>query len=130
MTTAPYMKPFGELAEFRNGVNFSADSRGAGDLAVIGVGAFRANERMTDFDHLERIKRPKGLGDDALLRDGDLIFVRSNGNKELIGRCMILTGITRPVSHSGFTIRARVTSNEVTSEWIGQYFATGLVLLC
>lgn len=126
MTAAAYMKPFGELAEFRNGVNFSAESRGAGDLAVIGVGAFQANERMTDFDHLEKIVRPKGLGNDALLRDGDLIFVRSNGNKELIGRCMLLTGITTPVSHSGFTIRARVTSNEVTPEWIGQYFSTGL----
>ena len=126
MTASAYTKPFGELAEFRNGVNFSADSRGVGDLAVIGVGDFQSNERMTDFDHLERIKRPRGLGDDALLRDGDLIFVRSNGNKELIGRCMILTGISGPVSHSGFTIRARVTSNEVTPEWIGQYFATGL----
>jgi type I restriction enzyme, S subunit len=126
MKSRVYTKPFGDLAEFRNGVNFSADSRGAGDLAVIGVGDFKAKERLTDFTHLERIERPTGLDDDALLRNGDLVFVRSNGNKQLIGRCMILAGIKGPVSHSGFTIRARVTTNEVSPEWIGQYFATGL----
>jgi type I restriction enzyme S subunit len=126
MTQSMVLRPFGELAQFRNGVNFSAVSRGVGDLAMIGVGDFQANERLTNFAHLERIARPKGLQDDALLRDGDLVFVRSNGNKELIGRCMVLVGIEGPVSHSGFTIRARLMSSEVAPEWIGQYFATGL----
>lgn len=126
MTPRVTSKSFGDLAEFRNGVNFAASDRGAGDLAVIGVGDFQAHDRLTDFSGLERIARPKSLDDDALLRDGDLVFVRSNGNKELIGRCMVLGGIGQPVSHSGFTIRARLTSNEVTPEWIAQYFATGL----
>lgn len=126
MTPRVTLKPFGELAEFRNGVNFAASSRGAGDLAVIGVGDFQTNDRLSEFAHLERIARPKNLDDEALLRDGDLVFVRSNGNKELIGRCMVLAGVNGPVSHSGFTIRARLTSDEVTPEWVGQYFATGL----
>lgn len=120
------IRTFADLAEFRNGINFSAESRGIGDLAVIGVGDFKSNERLTEFGHLERIQRPAGLVDESLLRDGDLVFVRSNGNKELIGRCMILAGIKGPTSHSGFTIRARLTTNDVTPEWIGQYFSTGL----
>jgi len=117
---------FGELAEFRNGVNFSASSRGSGNLAVIGVGDFQANERLRTFSHLEKIARPTFIGDDALLKDGDLVFVRSNGNKALIGRCMLLGGIEGPVTHSGFTIRARITSGDVSPEWVCQYFATGL----
>ena len=48
------LRPFGELAEFRNGVNFSASNRGAGDLGVIGVGNFQANERFSDFEDLAR----------------------------------------------------------------------------
>jgi type I restriction enzyme S subunit len=126
MTPLVETKPFGELATFRNGVNFAASSRGAGTLAVIGVGAFQRNERLSEFDQLERIARPKNLDDDALLRNGDLVFVRSNGNKDLIGRCMILEGVTGPVSHSGFTIRARLTEPDLEPEWIAQYFATGL----
>jgi type I restriction enzyme S subunit len=39
---------------------------------------------------------------------------------------MVLAGVNGPVSHSGFTIRARLTSDEVTPEWVGQYFAIGL----
>lgn len=120
------VRRFGELATFRNGVNFSASSRGKGDLAVIGVGDFQKNERLSYFDELERIARPKGLDDDALLRDGDLVFVRSNGNKELIGRCMVLERVNGPVTHSGFTIRARLTTSDIQPEWIAQYFATGL----
>ncbi len=127
MTRTLEVRPFGSFADFRNGVNFSASSRGLGDLAVIGVGDFQDNERLIDFTGLERISRILvGLEDEALLRDGDLLFVRSNGSKKLIGRCMIIKGVRGAVTHSGFTIRARVTSPEIDPEWILQYFATGL----
>lgn len=119
-------RPFGNLATFRNGVNFSAASRGVGDLAIIGVGDFQKKERLREYGNLERIARPSSLNDDALLRDGDLVFVRSNGNKALIGRCLHLEGVKGDVSHSGFTIRARLKSQDVEPEWITQYFATGL----
>ncbi|MCU0858410.1 MAG: hypothetical protein MUC65_08430, partial [Pontiellaceae bacterium] len=55
-----------------------------------------------------------------------MVFVRSNGNKELIGRCMVLERVNGPVTHSGFTIRARLTTSDIQPEWIAQYFATGL----
>lgn len=119
-------RSFGELAEFRNGINFTASSRAGSDLAVIGVGDFQRNEKLTDFGNLETISRPRGLEEASLLRDGDLVFVRSNGSKDLVGRCMVLSGVDRPVSHSGFTIRARLTSNEVSPDWIGYFFAAGL----
>jgi restriction endonuclease S subunit len=126
MTRTLEIRPFGSFADFRNGVNFSASSRGGGDLAVIGVGDFQNNERLVDFTRLERISRLVGLEDDVLLRDGDLVFVRSNGNKKLIGRCMIIKGVKGAVTHSGFTIRARIASPEIDPEWVLQYFATGL----
>lgn len=120
--------PFGSIADFRNGVNFSSSCRDNrdGTLAVIGVGDFQANERISDFDHLERIVMPRKLGDDALLQDGDLVFVRSNGSKALIGRCMRVEDVDCRLTHSGFTIRARMKHGSVSSEWVLQFFATGL----
>jgi type I restriction enzyme S subunit len=119
-------RPFGEVAEFRNGLNYPASSRRSGNLAVVGVGDFQENERLTDYSGLERIQPPENFDDGSLLRSGDLVFVRSNGNKALIGRCMKLEDVVGPVTHSGFTIRARMTTDEIDPEWIAQYFAVGL----
>lgn len=123
-----HMVSFGTVADFRNGVNFPSDCRGGADatLAVIGVGDFQSNERISAFDELEHIVPPMGFGKDALLQDGDLVFVRSNGSKALVGRCMRVEGVDRCVTHSGFTIRARVKPGILSSEWVLQFFATGL----
>jgi type I restriction enzyme S subunit len=46
-----------------------------------------------------------------LLKDGDILFVRSNGNKNLVGRTMIIQGCNEKVSFSGFCIRFRPNAN-------------------
>ena len=38
------------------------------------------------------------------MEKGDIVFVRSNGNKELVGRCMIIDRDI-PVTYSGFCIK-------------------------
>ena len=53
------------------------------------------------------------IRDEELLNNGDLLFVRSNGNKDLIGRCMFFPEVRERLSFSGFTIRGRVI-NEST----------------
>lgn len=96
----------GEVAEFRNGLNYTNVDNGTG-LAVVGVADFQ--DRVTvDINGLSQLSLSALSKSDSLLRGGDIIFVRSNGNRQLIGRSMFLPETPLiPTSHSGFTIRCR-----------------------
>lgn len=97
----------GDIFEFRNGLNYSKANTGKG-LKVVGVGDFK-NYRTPKYGLLGELS-PEGLDfNSSLLEEGDFLFVRSNGNRLLIGRCLSIEKIPTgaPVVHSGFTIRAR-----------------------
>lgn len=100
----------GALAEFRNGVNFTKSSFGRG-IKVINVKDFQDRFKPS-FEELGEIN-PKGVvRENDLLREGDIVFVRSNGNRQLIGRSLLIKGASVPITHSAFTIRARFQSPE------------------
>ena len=101
-----------DLLDFRNGMNFTQASQGE-RVKVIGVGDFKDKEVLNDFSETPSITLNGKVNPDDLLKNDDLLFVRSNGNKALIGRCVLVSGITEPVSFSGFTIRGRVKSDEI-----------------
>lgn len=124
-TTRWPLVPLGTLAEFRNGINFSKTNFGTG-IKVIGVGDFQSNVRAT-FDDLEQIN-PQGIvRKEHLLKDGDIIFVRSNGNRELIGRSMFVEGLRENVTHSAFSIRLRFLSDACLPRFYGYLFRSRLI---
>ena len=53
-----------------------------------------------------------------MLQDGDIVFVRSNGNKALVGRCLVVYPHNTPTTYSGFCIRYRLTSDEVNTSYL------------
>lgn len=55
------------------------------------------------------------------LQSGDIIFVRSNGNKELVGRCMLIDNPPVKVTYSGFCIRARLKNIELQNPVFWSY---------
>jgi type I restriction enzyme, S subunit len=114
------LKPFGELSQFRNGLNFVKSDMGE-VVKVIGVADFQSRFKVA-YDHLESVRISGLLGSDDLLRSGDLLFVRSNGNKALIGRCVVIDDLNESVSFSGFTIRGRVSPGMAIPEFIGRFF--------
>ena len=78
-------KRLGELAEFRNGVNYNKSSFGEG-VKVVGVSDFQDYTKPR-YDELEQIN-PEGIVTGRnILRDGDIVFVRSNGNRESTPAC-------------------------------------------
>jgi type I restriction enzyme S subunit len=95
----------GDIAEFSNGINFDKSAYSKG-VKLIGVSNF-GNRIFPDYDSLEEIKKEVVRSNDYL-RDGDIVFVRSNGNKELVGRCMLIKNPKSPVTYSGFCIRVRL----------------------
>lgn len=99
--------PLGKIAEFRNGVNFDSSSFGKG-IKVINVSDFK--DRMyPDYDSLGELDSNSKWHEDSFLKEGDIVFVRSNGNKNLIGRSIYIKDLPADyrVTFSAFCIRLR-----------------------
>jgi type I restriction enzyme S subunit len=112
---------YSDIAEFRNGLNFSKDSHGKGCL-MIGVADFKDNF-APKWSELEEIN-PLGVAkDDDYLQEGDIIFVRSNGNKALVGRSLYIDRDVRSL-YSGFCIRARTISDKIDPLFIAYFSKT------
>ena len=94
----------GDIADFSNGINFVKDAYQKG-IKLISVSDF-GNRFSPEYDSLEEIKEDVVRKND-LLSTGDIVFVRSNGNKELVGRCMLIDNPPNKITYSGFCIRAR-----------------------
>jgi type I restriction enzyme, S subunit len=118
-------KRLGELAEFRNGVNYNKSSFGVG-VKVVGVSDFQDYTKPR-YAELEQIN-PEGIVTERnLLHDGDIVFVRSNGNRELIGRSLFIEQPPEEITHSAFTIRLRFTARDVLPKFYAYYFRTPLI---
>jgi type I restriction enzyme S subunit len=109
-------KPLGELASFRNGINFTKSSRGE-SVKIVGVKNFQQNF-WAPLDGLDAVTTEGALPDSDLLKENDVLFVRSNGNMELIGRSVLVGQIAEKITHSGFTIRARLTADVVDARYL------------
>ena len=118
------LQKLGELGELRNGLNYSRANFGRG-LKVIGVKDFgdRWRPELPGLDEID----PTGMRTAQFdLRSGDILFVRSNGNKDLIGRSMLIQEDLEDVSFSGFCIRFRPTDPEINPRFLSLYFRTPL----
>ncbi len=109
-------KKLGEIAAFKNGLNFTKGSKGE-IIKIVGVKDFQKNFYVPT-DQLETAQIDGSLSVDYELRAGDILTVRSNGNKQLIGRCILASDVPKKTSHSGFTIRIRVASKEVAPAYL------------
>lgn len=112
----------GQLATFRNGLNYSRSSQGA-EVKVVGVGDFQDNFTVPT-ETLARTKIDGQLGEDDKLVAGDILAVRSNGNRDLIGRTMLMPEPEEPISFSGFTIRVRLNNRDVLPEYVCSFLRT------
>lgn len=99
----------GDIATFSNGINFNKTAYAKG-IKLIGVSNF-GDRFYPDCSQLQEVKKDIVRLEDCL-RNGDIVFVRSNGNKELVGRCMLVKNPTERVTYSGFCIRARLNDTD------------------
>ena len=99
----------GDIATFSNGINFNKTAYAKG-IKLIGVSNF-GDRFYPDYSQLQEVKKDIVRLEDCL-RNGDIVFVRSNGNKELVGRCMLVKNPTERVTYSGFCIRARLNDTD------------------
>ncbi len=109
------MMKLSSLGTLRNGMNYDKSSAVCG-CKIIGVADF-GNRVFPDYDSLSEIDSSIVTKDD-LLQNGDIVFVRSNGNKNLVGRTMFIHDIKDPVCYSGFCIAFRPNTDLVYPEYL------------
>lgn len=107
--------------EFKNGLNYSKDDSGV-KIFCIGVGDFKSLSKITGIKNLHSLDLNKLPSDDYILNDKDLLFVRSNGNKNLIGRCVEINTENERITYSGFCIRYRLNDISLSSCFLTHLF--------
>lgn len=112
-----------EYGSFKNGMNFTKGESGS-VLKCLGVGNFKLLATITCMDNIDEIELNTLPSDDYLLKDGDIVFVRSNGNKALVGRCLTIYPNKEKVTFSGFCIRYRIEKSAITAEYLNFLFRT------
>ncbi|MBP5689069.1 MAG: restriction endonuclease subunit S [Muribaculaceae bacterium] len=93
-----------DIADLSNGINFDKSAYTSG-VKLIGVADFK-DRIYPDYETLQEVDS-KVVREGDFLEKGDIVFVRSNGNKELVGRCLMINKDI-PVTFSGFCIRLRL----------------------
>lgn len=108
-----------ELGKCKNGMNFSAGESGV-NVHCLGVGDFKNYSEICNTSVLPKISLNKMPPEEVMLQDGDIVFVRSNGNKMLVGRCLVIFPGDIPTTYSGFCIRFRKEAECVDTTYLVQ----------
>ena len=113
-----------QLGSLKNGLNFS-HSDDVANIKFLGVGCFKDNMILREVDDFTDEHIDFEISEEYLLSNGDIVFVRSNGSKELVGRSLMVENIDYPVTFSGFCIRFRNMHTElVDNRFLIYYFRT------
>ena len=113
----------GDIANFSNGINFDKSAYAKG-VMLIGVSDF-GDKFYPDYSKLSQVKKDI-VRENDYLKDGDIVFVRSNGNKELVGRCMLIRNPPTAITYSGFCIRARLKDTSTYNPVFFTYHFKGI----
>ena len=124
----PVMNPMGwplvpllETGTCKNGMNFGSEEAGV-EIHCLGVGNFKNLSVIDAVQNLPTISLIEMPSSEYLLRDEDIVFVRSNGNSALVGRCLAIYPGNTQTTFSGFCIRYRKNTITLLTEYLLQTF--------
>ena len=110
-------KPLLEMGKCKNGMNFRYDESGV-VINCLGVGDFKDLSIIGDTTLLPTVSLNEMPSEEYLLKNDDIVFVRSNGNKALVGRSVAVYPEDTPTTFSGFCIRYRKDDQAVTIPYL------------
>ena len=112
-----------EMGYCKNGMNFHTGDSGI-EMRCLCVGDFKDYAVIDGTDNLPMISLNEVPPKESMLQDGDIVFVRSNGNKALVGRCLVIYPHNTPTTYSGFCIRYRLTSGDLNTAYLVRVLKT------
>ena len=111
----------GNLGNFKNGMNFNKADKGY-KIKFLGVGDFNKGTIINNINLLEDINLNEKPSEDYMLKNKDIVFVRSNGSKELVGRSTLIDDIEEEITYSGFCIRFRNKLERINTRYLIELF--------
>lgn len=118
--------PLLQTGKCKNGMNYSSKDCGV-EMHCLGVADFQDNAVIDDMSVLPMVSLKESTNTDYLLQNGDIVFVRSNGNRALVGRSVVVYPGDEPVVYSGFCIRYRKEREELLTDYLLRFFKTDSV---
>lgn len=113
------------IGELQNGMNFDF-SISEEMVRFLGVGDFKDNYILDSKNDFSQIPIEQKITRNELLQNGDIVFVRSNGSKELVGRSVMVDKIDYPLTYSGFCIRLRPNRKDILNKYLLYFFKSNL----
>ena len=113
------LTPLLEMGDCKNGMNFHNGDSGI-EIYCLGVGDFKELSAIHDTSKLSKVSLNEMPNNDYLLKNEDIVFVRSNGNKALVGRCLAVYPGDTLTTFSGFCIRYRRHSEIIQTDYLLQ----------
>lgn len=105
------------VGSFQNGMNFTSKVSD-NEIPFLGVGDFQNNMVLSGREAFSSIMYDGVIPYSALLKNDDIVFVRSNGSKSLVGRSVLVQDIDFDLIYSGFCIRFRKQRVDFDSKFI------------
>ncbi len=100
----------------------SRDEHGTPVLRIPNISGGAINTDGLKFcDHLTETELPK-----FLLRQGDVLIVRSNGSRDLVGGCAVFDGEDGIYAYASYLIRIRVNSEKVLPRFLAFYLESAM----
>lgn len=109
------------MGYFKNGMNYKQSDSGF-NIKFLGVGEFKYGNIISSANILPTLELQEKPNEEYLLKMGDIVFVRSNGSKELVGRSVLVRELEEDTTYSGFCIRYRNQYSEMMPEFLIQLF--------
>lgn len=107
-------------------MNFHSRDSGV-EINCLGVGDFKDYDMIEDTHSLPTISLNEVPKEDYLLKNGDIVFVRSNGNKTMVGRSVVVYPGNNPTVFSGFCIRYRNSDDSILVPYLLRVLKTDSV---
>ncbi len=112
---------FRYLGELKNGLNYHSTVEKE-SIKFLGVGNFKDFMILNKRESFSDLPLDMELPSEYLLKNGDIIFVRSNGSKDLVGRSIMVDNVDYNLTYSGFCIRFRNKQIELVGNKYLLYF--------
>lgn len=104
----------GWTSGYGSSVKCTYDARGPAVLRIPNI-----RNRSLDLKDLKFATSSKAIGSDDFIAPGDLLVIRTNGSKDLIGRAAVVrTSPKQNVSFASYLIRFRLVGDETLWSWV------------